>query len=98
MIEQIDKITGRPQSIVTSIGGRHYFVLVNHLTNTPFCGIWINKDYYVFKHNNIVYRAKMSYKTDVLYTVKEKLDFEDEVITLFKTHGNWYEAFIGVML
>ena len=98
MIERIDKITGRPQSIATSGGGSHYFVLVNHLTNTPFCGIWIDEDYYVFKHENIIYRAKRPYKTDVLYKLIEKLNFEDDVITLFKLYGNWYDAFIGVIL
>ena len=92
MIVEIDKIYGT-ERIIVEFGDMYYFGIANPLVKHIKCGVFIDDDYYMFRHKNKIYKVTRNH-----LNVQHMLEFETNVITLYYQVGNWYDAFTGALL
>lgn len=98
-IIEVNELIGSEQVIVDD-GNESYLVSERYFSNNEGyerCGIYFTMDtrlycIYSFKHDGKIY------STGLNFDMIEQVNFENELVKLYKAYGNWYDAFEAMML
>ena len=98
-IVEVNELIGSEQVIVND-GDESYLVSDRYVVNNEGyerCGIYLSMDVrlcciYSFKHGGKIYSTVLN------FGMIEQVNFENELVKLYKVYGNWYDAFEAMML